>query len=97
LSNGTISFGSIRLQTDDAGKQFPFMDRAVNRLNSIEIAGVIREISKHIANRTVKRHNTQILTAMNSPKEIVPFDNTWSFSGSNRFKSPLTVIEVEPI
>jgi hypothetical protein len=66
LSNGTISFGSIRLQTDDAGKQFPFMDRAVNRLNTIEVAGVIREISKHIANRTVKRHNNSILTAINS-------------------------------
>jgi hypothetical protein len=27
----------------------------------------------------------------------VPFDNTWSFSGSNVSKLPLTVIEVEPI
>jgi hypothetical protein len=53
LSNGTISFGSIRLQTDDAGKQFPFMDRAVNRLNSIEVAGVIREISKHISSASI--------------------------------------------
>jgi hypothetical protein len=37
-----------------------------DRLNTIEMAGVIREISKHIANRTIKRHNTQILTAINS-------------------------------
>jgi hypothetical protein len=38
------------------------------------------------------------LWKMNSlilPKASVPFDNTWSFSGSNVFKSPLTVIEVE--
>jgi hypothetical protein len=42
------------------------MNRAVDRLNTIEQAGVIREISKHIANRTIKRHNNSILTAANS-------------------------------
>ena len=66
LSNGTLAFGSIRLQTDDAGKQFPFMNRAIDRLNTIEQAGVIREISKHVANRTIKRHNNSILTSANS-------------------------------
>ena len=66
LSNGSISFGSIRLETEDAGKQYPFLDRSVNRLNTIEQAGVIREISKHVANRTVKSHNTKILTTANS-------------------------------
>jgi hypothetical protein len=66
LSNGSISFGSIRLETEDAGKQYPFLNRAVNRLNTVQQAGVIREISKHIANRTVKRHNNKILTTANS-------------------------------
>jgi hypothetical protein len=56
ITYGILAPPLTRLQTDDAGKQFPFMDRAVNRLNSIEIAGVIREISKHIANRTIKRY-----------------------------------------
>jgi hypothetical protein len=54
------------LEHEDAGKQYPFLNRADKRLNTIQQAGVIREISKHIANRTVKRHNTKILTTANS-------------------------------
>jgi hypothetical protein len=65
------------------------MNRAIDRLNTIEQAGVIREISKHIANRTVKRHNNSILTAIDS--------GVLSGSSGNTLTAPLTVIEVEPI
>jgi hypothetical protein len=34
--------------------------------DNIDQAGVIGKISKHIANRVVKVHNTKILTAANS-------------------------------
>jgi hypothetical protein len=39
---------------------------SLKRHNLPQQAGVIREISKHIANRTVKRHNNKILTTANS-------------------------------
>ena len=91
LSNGSISFGSIRLETEDAGKQFPFLNRAVKRLNTIQQAGVIREISKHIANRTVKRHNTQILTTANSG--VLTANNLTGTLSANMFYSLSNRIE----
>jgi hypothetical protein len=48
----------MRLSTEDTGRKFPFNDRAVSRLDNIDQAGVIGKISKHIANRVVKVHNT---------------------------------------
>jgi hypothetical protein len=91
LSNGSITFGSIRLETEDAGKQYPFLNRAVKRLNTIQQAGVIREISKHIANRTVKRHNTQILTAANSG--ILTANNLTGTLSANMFQNLANRIE----
>jgi hypothetical protein len=66
LPDGGMSFGNMRLATEDTGRKFPFNDRAVSRLDNIDQAGVIGKISKHIANRVVKVHNTKILTAANS-------------------------------
>jgi hypothetical protein len=93
LPDGGMSFGNMRLATEDTGRKFPFNDRAVSRLDNIDQAGVIGKISKHIANRVVKVHNTKILTVSSVeslilPKLIPPSGNSWSFNGSNETISP---------
>jgi hypothetical protein len=37
LPDGGMSFGNMRLATEDTGRKFPFNDRAVSRLDNIRI------------------------------------------------------------